>query len=318
MFYYSFQELYKLISMYNKSHSTNIDINDLLATDHPHDYSRKDKYKYKEWFKANMPKVIFEDSNYFGIYKPPYWIVNVGNPDKSTFDVNKHRGENMLQVWLNENLKYELSENIDLGYGICNRLDVNTSGIVIVAKDIKAYNILRKKINDHEETDKHYFTIVEGKIDLSGKIATKISCISKKLSNVCFNSEKGKYALTFFNVITHLKDSDGKIYTLLDITIKTGRTHQIRVHMKMINTHIVGDPLYTENFETYSRETKLVPRICLHAYYYKFVDLSGKDVKIYCPLADDLLTAIKDKFEPAGKMSKDDILELLSNPEKHK
>ena len=160
MFYYSYKELYRLIDEYNRKKKTDIDINELL--DPKYGYIQKlsqgmDFYRQrdKDLFKIYQPAVIYEDENYFGIYKPPYWIVNVGSKDKRTWNVHLNMDRNLLQVWLYKNLSYSLKDNIDLGYGICNRLDINTSGIVIVAKNKKEYLHLRREINDHRNTKKN-------------------------------------------------------------------------------------------------------------------------------------------------------------------
>jgi hypothetical protein len=227
----------------------------------------------------------------------------------------------MLQVWLHQSLykKYDLYDDIHAGYGICNRLDINTSGIVLVAKNEPSYTYLRNSINDHIHTVKRYFALVDGLIDENGQISVKIDCTKNGLSQKCFNTtaEGGNYALTYFFVICHLKDKNGKDYTLLDVHIKTGRTHQIRVHMKMLNTNIIGDGLYTKNLDTFKYESALVPRIFLHAYYYKFTDQNGENISVFYPLAIDLLDAIKNNFNVNdSELSKDDVIYYLENPDK--
>src|SRR3989304_7839652 len=115
MFRYTYNELYDLVDNYNKKHKTNIDINELVDPS----YKKLAKYGHfdKDLFKKYDPKVIYEDNDFFGIYKPPHWTVNVGGgPNKDTFDVLKNMDKNLLQVWLYKNLKYPLREDINKGY----------------------------------------------------------------------------------------------------------------------------------------------------------------------------------------------------------
>lgn len=315
MFYYSFNELYMLVRKYNEKNKTNIDINDLLGMS-------QFKINIKEDFltlsKKYSPKVLYEDYNYYAIYKPPYWVVNVSDKMAKDSDVRYNMNKNLLQVWLYKNLMYPNRNKIEFGYGICNRLDVNTSGIVLVAKNEPSYHYLRQIINDHKLTEKKYFALVAGHIENNGQITTGIKCIEGNRfgTNTCFNSDQGKYALTEFEILAYLDDKDGNKYTLLNIRIHTGRTHQIRVHMKMLNTYIIGDHIYTKDTKSYEVESKLVPRIFLHAYNYNFVDKQGKKIKSYAPLSEDLLSALTINFKSSDEnFNLDDVVYILSNPQ---
>src|SRR5690606_15070821 len=103
-------------------------------------------------------------------------------------------------------------------------------------------------------------------------------------------------AITDYEILAYLKDNNGNEYTLLNIRIRTGRTHQIRVHMRMLNTYIIGDHIYTKDYDSFKIESELVPRIFLHAYNYNFIDQDNKHIKVYSPLPDDLLDALKNNF----------------------
>jgi len=314
MFYYSFNELYLLVREYNKKHKTNIDVNSLLGLN---EFKIKIKQDFLSLSKKYSPKVIYEDSNYYAVYKPPYWVVNVSEKQNRDSDVRYNMDKNLLQVWLYKNLSYPNKNRFDLGYGISNRLDVNTSGIVLVAKNEPSYRYLRKIINDHVLTQKRYFCLVNGRIEYNGKITVGIKCEEQKFgSNKCFNADEGKHALTDFEILAHLKDKDGNEYTLLNIRIHTGRTHQIRVHMKMLNTYIIGDHVYTKDPVSYERESKLVPRIFLHAYNYNFIDQNKKSIKTYSPLADDLLEALDKNFTSVDNdFNMNDLNYIIRNPQ---
>lgn len=298
---YTFSDIYYLLRKYNKDNKSNIDIYDLLDIN-------KTKYKYKilpyDVFKKYDPKVLYEDDNYYGVYKPPYWQVTVTNrPENYKYEhpsVNK--GKNLFQNWLYSNLNYELRDNHMMGYGICNRLDVNTSGVVLVARNKYSYKYLRGVISRHLMTDKRYFTIVEGSIENNGIITTHIDTEPQNKSSFSKLSDKGKPSITKFYIIAHLKYKN-RDYTLLDVHIKTGRTHQIRVHMNMLSTHIIGDNLYND-VDDFTDELNLTDRIFLHAYYYRFQHWDKTEIPIYAPLASDLLEVI-DKMELNDKYVND-------------
>ena len=312
MFYYTYQELYRLVKEYNKKHNTNININELV--DPNFTYIKKLGYLDKSMFGKYNPKVIYEDANFYGINKPPFWIVNVTGKYTAESDVHKNMDKYLLQVWLYKNLDYPLRDSIKHGYGICNRLDINTSGIVIVAKNEKNYHYLRKEISSHENTRKKYFAVVSGLVKDQGIIQTDIECIRKGTSK-CYNVPKGQHSKTQFFPITYLKDKDGNDYTLLDIRIFTGRTHQIRVHMKMLNTYIVGDNMYSTDEDSYMHDINLVQRIFLHAYYYTFLNMDGKRIEIFAPLADDLLESMEENFTINDEViKKEDLMDVLRNP----
>lgn len=310
MYLYGFNELYHLTKDYNKKHHQNIDVNELLDLDGQHFFKRNMPRQLEE------PKVLYEDENYFGIYKPAGWIVNVGNKNTRSWDVKYNMNRNLLQVWLYKNLDYPLRTKIESDYGICNRLDIDTSGIVIVGKDEESHRYLRGIINEHKLVKKNYLALVKGKITGNGEIVVNIKCVLKRESNECFVSDQGKYAKTYYKVLTYLKDKDyDNYYTLLNVNIVTGRTHQIRVHMKMLNTYVIGDYKYTKSQKIFNAEAELVPRIFLHAYNYSFVDKNGKQIVIYAPLPQDLLTAVENNFTAAGDLTMPKILNLLEHPE---
>lgn len=314
MISYSYNQLFNLVERYNNKHKTNVNVNELLEPN----YGRIDKMGGidKTKFGKYQPKVLYEDNDYFGIYKPPYWIVNVGNPNRDSWIIEKNMDKPFLQVWLHQNLEYPLKDSPETGYGICNRLDINTSGIVLVAKSKKNYKHLRKQINDHENTRKKYITIVQGIIEEETTIKTKINCVKVRFSNKCYNSYKGKYAKTRFIPISYFKDDQNNTYTLLDVKIYTGRTHQIRVHLRMLNTFIVSDNLYSPTKKRYQSNIRLFPRIFLHTYYYSFLNIEGQRINVFSGLPDDLYNSLDKLKLVDDELNKKELMEFLKNPKK--
>ena len=136
---------------------------------------------------------------------------------------------------------------------IVNRLDKDTSGLVVFAKSEKVKRVLQ---DNWDNVQRKYYAITEGIITKEGKVESYLK-ESKTLLTYSTSDKTGKYAKTIYKPICH-----NKKYTLLDITIITGRKNQIRVHMQDIGFPILGDKKYGSRFNP-------INRMCLHAYYLK-------------------------------------------------
>ena len=140
--------------------------------------------------------------------------------------------------------------------GIVHRLDKNTSGALVVAKNDKSH---RKLVNQFKErkVKKIYYAVVKGKLPYkSGKIDAPIGRNPENRTKMAVTKKNSKKALTLFTVKEFLGDN-----TLLEIELKTGRTHQIRVHFAHIGYPIVGDRKYAKG-----KSVPGVKRQLLHAY----------------------------------------------------
>jgi 23S rRNA pseudouridine1911/1915/1917 synthase len=166
--------------------------------------------------------------------------------------------------------------------GIVHRLDKDTSGLIICAKNNQAYKYLVEKFKKREIIKK-YYALVFGKVkEKSGIISYSLS--KRKGKELKIATGPDKEALTRFKVLKYLK-KDNNTYTLLDVKPETGRTHQIRVHLARIGYPIVGDPKY--------KFKKLISpypikRQFLHAYYLKLTLLSNKEKSFKIGLPKDL------------------------------
>lgn len=161
-----------------------------------------------------------------------------------------------------------------------NRLDKDTSGIVIFAKNEYVQECLVKQMKNNI-FKKEYIAIVEGTLEKKNDVIDlPISRKENSIIERCVSPD-GEYALTEYNVEKEFND-----LSLLHITIKTGRTHQIRVHMSNIGHPILGDTLY-------GKTSNLISRQALHAYKVEFVHpISKKKMKIIAPLPDDIKNII--------------------------
>ena len=186
--------------------------------------------------------------------------------------------------------------------GIVNRLDRETSGIVIVAKDRESL-IAMNKLVAGRKVEKEYLAIVYGTpAQKSGIVDAPIGRVINSKVGYRFgvNGEKGKAAVTRYETI----QSIGEKYSLLRLFPQTGRTHQLRVHMAAIGHGIVGDKLYGMNDEEFinwrgnpdSFKGKMVlNRQALHCSRMSFIHpYYEKECTISAPLPDDMKKFIKD------------------------
>ena len=166
--------------------------------------------------------------------------------------------------------------------GIVHRLDKDTSGIMMIAKSDIAHMHLSKQLEERT-MDKRYLAVVEGKFsDISGFIDKPIAR-SKKDRKKMDIDPKGKSAQTEWECIETLKGA-----SLLNVHILTGRTHQIRVHMKSIGHPVVGDPIYGLK--------KGVPatRLLLHAHRLTFTHpISGETLTFVSPMPSEFLKNVE-------------------------
>ena len=218
-------------------------------------------------------KIIFEDKEMMVVEKP------------SLMTTTKERKEEdgTLEDYLREIRPNNLPRN-----GILHRLDKGTSGLVMVAKTEEAFNDLKRQFKERSLTKK-YYCLVGGDVAFEGEIDMPIARSKYVFSKFGVN-EEGKKALTKFNLVKKYKN-EGKIYSLLDIDLKTGRTHQIRVHLSHLRWPLVGDKVY-------GGENVLgLKRPFLHAYKIIFKHpINGQKVELKIDLPKDLNEILK-KYE---------------------
>lgn len=172
--------------------------------------------------------------------------------------------------------------------GIVHRLDKDTSGLIVIAKNDIAHVKLTDMFKD-KTIEKRYVCICKGNFkNISGRLETLIGRDSKDRKKMAVVTETGKIAITNYEVIDSVQG-----FSLVDVGIETGRTHQIRVHMKSLNHPILGD-------EVYGSSSDLIKRQMLHSYYLKFNHpITGKEMVI--------LGELKEDFKDIAKRLKLDI-----------
>jgi 23S rRNA pseudouridine1911/1915/1917 synthase len=217
------------------------------------------------------PRIIFQDDSILVVDKPSGWIVNEA---KST------KGQLVLQTWIKENFQFPISSFQSMRNGIVHRLDKETSGVLLVAKTEKAFRSLQRQFKERL-VEKTYTALVHGDVE------PKKGVINAPVGRLSWNRERfgvvpgGRNAITNYRSISNFefpnktkefnesKVISTKRYTLLELKPKTGRTHQIRVHLRHIGYPIVGDEFYAGR-KTARSDRKWSHRLFLHASAIRF------------------------------------------------
>ena len=213
-------------------------------------------YKYKL-------DIIYEDNDVMVINKPAGLVVH---PGAGNFD------NTLVNALINYDKKNLSSINGELRPGIVHRLDKDTSGVIIVAKNNFAHTHLSKQFNEHS-IDRKYIALVWGKLrPQKGEIKTFITRSSKNRQLMDVSQTKGKLAITNYKTIEIYENSRVPTLSLVEYRLKTGRTHQIRVHMKFKGNPILGDKSYNKKLKKLkyidpeiNEIIKKIDRQCLHA-----------------------------------------------------
>lgn len=219
-------------------------------------------------------KIIFEDSDILIIDKPVGITVNRSETTK----------EDTLQDWLEENFKINVERS-----GIVHRLDKETSGLLVVAKNTKAFETLQKQFKERK-IKKTYIALVHGKILSNGELRVPVGRLpwNRKRFGVMIG---GREAVTKYKVLSP-KVINNEQMTLIELYPETGRTHQIRVHMKYLSHPIFADELYAGR-KTSRNDRKTLPRLFLHASKIQFTHpTSGEAVNFKSDLPSELLKII--------------------------
>ncbi len=219
--------------------------------------------------RSTSPKVIFEDNSILVLDKP------------SGMDVEA------LQAWVSENFDFPLAKIRDeFRNGLVHRLDKPTSGVILFAKDKESFNALQKQFADRT-IQKEYIALVHGKVKYSkGTINAPVGRLPwNRMRFGVF--KKGRPAVTKYEVEKYY-EKDGSHFTLLKLIPKTGRTHQLRVHLKHLGHSVVGDHLYAGR-KTFKLDLKNWPHLWLHA---KSIDFSHpatkEEMHVEASLPEDL------------------------------
>ena len=223
--------------------------------------------------------VIYEDNDIIVINKPKGMVVHPanGNPDGTLVNAVMNLCKDSLSGIGGE-----------IRPGIVHRLDKDTSGAIIVAKNDKAHIALSEQLKNHE-VKKTYLALVRGIIKENEATINMPIARSKKDRKKIDVDKDGKEAITHFKVLGRYKNK----YTLLQINLETGRTHQIRVHLSHIGYPIIGDEVYSNGKNEWN-----VSGQCLHAWRLEFNHpITGKKISLEAEIPEYLKNIIKELEE---------------------
>lgn len=235
-----------------------------------------------------QPTILLETKDYIVINKPTGLVVHAdGKHDEPTvvdwivkhYPELKDVGEKMIVEHQGQTIEIPRS-------GIVHRIDRDTSGCLLIAKNQESFDSLKEQFKEHT-IKKKYIAIVYGwPRDERGIIEQPIGRSSSNIR--AWTTKAGargmRDATTRFTVRKKF-EYEAQRYAIVDLYPQTGRTHQLRVHMGHMGHAMVADPIYA----TGKNNTLPIARTALHAEKITFKDLAGKDVEVSAPFPPDLL-----------------------------
>lgn len=218
--------------------------------------------------RSNLP-IIFENEEFIVINKPSGLLSIASDKEKGS------TAYRMLTDYVQQKDKHNRIY-------VVHRLDEDTSGVLMVAKNEKIRDLLQEKWNDLV-SKRGYFAIVEGQ--MKEKQGTIKSYLKKNSQNMMYSSKKagdGQLAITHYKVIKEIEN-----YSLLDVNIDSGRKNQIRVHLGDLGHHVIGD-------DKYGNPSNPIKRLGLHAYELVLEHpVTHKVMKFTAPMPKEFKTLFK-------------------------
>ena len=217
--------------------------------------------------------IVFEDDDVMVINKPKGLVVHPGAGNFEHTLANGLKGHSDKLSTLNG----------DFRPGIVHRLDKDTAGLMVVAKNDYAHAFLADQLKDHTLGRKYYALALGNFTEDEGKIIAPIGRDKQFRLKMAVDLINGKDAVTKFNVVQRFKEC-----TLLECILETGRTHQIRVHLNYIGHPVIGDPVYGKGNKIIYNDGQL-----LFAHSIAFIHPKSKEkVEFSVPLPDYFLDVI--------------------------
>ena len=250
-----------------------------------------EEFKYHKEIKASSDIsswIIYEDDNVLLINKPRGILVQKDSSNDEALD-------EMVLLYLSNKGEYDPQGVSAYKPAPAHRLDRNTAGIVVFGKNITALRELADIINDKSKASKRYLALVKGEINQDGEINVPLEKNAK--NGRVYVNENGKSSLTKYKVVKKLNG-----YTLLEVELLTGRTHQIRAHMAYIDHPVVGDSKYgdfsfnkeIENKYGFKNQFLVAYQLCFHSLDNNLKYLSKKKFEIPLPKElSDLLNKLQ-------------------------
>src|SRR3990167_7499884 len=224
------------------------------------------------------PEIVYEDERLLVLNKPAGLITHPKNINDTQESITSWLVKKSPEI-KNIGEPFVASGHEVPRAGVVHRLDKDTSGLILVAKDNEAFFYLKKLFQDRK-IKKHYLALVNGRPkDSKGTILAPLGRIGLKRTTKIIGDKliDKKEAQTEYQTVKNYPSTGSRqTYTLLEVLPKTGRTHQIRVHLNSIGHPVAGDLIY--GFKKSSPPPGL-KRLFLHAYKLELVDPDNKDRK---------------------------------------
>ena len=214
---------------------------------------------------ADIPlDIVYEDGDIIVLNKPAGMPTH---PSRNNYD-------NTLANGL---AKYFRDQGEDFVFRCTNRLDRDTSGLILVSKHMVSASIMGDMVRERRFS-REYLAICKGSVTPNaGTIDVPLGRKSGSIIERCVDFENGERAVTHYEVV---KEASG--HSLVKLKLDTGRTHQIRIHMKYLGFPLIGDYLYNPDYEHMNRQA-------LHSYRIEFDHpVTGEHMKFTCPLPEDM------------------------------
>lgn len=224
--------------------------------------------------------IIYEDDD----------ILVINKPARMPIHPSLNHYENTLA---NAVVHYYTSQGDNFVFRCINRLDRDTTGLTIIAKNLVSAGILSDMMT-RREIKREYLAVVEGHLESTdGTIDAPIARIDDSMITRCVDYDRGERAITHYHVEKEADD-----FSLLRLWLETGRTHQIRVHMSHIGHPLLGDFIYNPKYDAADYVNQpddvikpgvLIARQALHAYRLLFNHpITGKSMELIAPVPDDI------------------------------
>jgi 23S rRNA pseudouridine955/2504/2580 synthase len=225
--------------------------------------------------------ILFQNEDYVLINKPPFI---------STLE-DRNDPNNILEI---------VRQHLD-DPQVCHRLDKDTSGVLAIAKNPKAYRHLSLQF-ENRQVNKVYHAVADGLHQFQNKLVD--ASILKLNDGTVKIAREGKSAQTYFTTLATYKN-----HTLVECRPVTGRMHQIRIHLRLLKAPITGDEMYggqpffvssvkrVFNLKREAEEHPLIRRMALHAFSLEFALLDGKTVKIEAAYPKDFKALVRQLAE---------------------
>lgn len=228
----------------------------------------------------NIPlEIVYEDNDLLVVNKPKGMVVHPAHGNYNGTLVNAllyHCGESLSGI------------NGVIRPGIVHRIDKNTSGLLIVAKNDHSHIRLAEQIKEHSFT-REYEAVASGYFkETSGTIEAPIGRHKTDRKKMCVTTENSRHAVTHYTVIRQYAG-----YAHVKLRLETGRTHQIRVHLSYIGHSVLGDDVYGKSYKNIDGQ-------CLHARKIGFIHPSTNEYMEFTSELPDYFRKILDKLERTG------------------